>query len=90
MRLQIFATFASLIALVAGQASQRCFITNNWVITAGKPNVLIWDAGSFWDVILNSGVHTQAETAGIIARKSMTIQPCLFVVQYLKSESSAE
>ncbi|KAL2207191.1 hypothetical protein CC79DRAFT_1321317 [Sarocladium strictum] len=68
MRLQIFATFASLIALVAGQASQRCFITNNWVITAGKPNVLIWDAGSFWDVILNSGVHTQAETAGIIAR----------------------
>lgn len=87
MQLRIFTTLASLIALVAGQTSQRCFVTNNWLIAPGKPQVLIWDDGSFWDVILVSGVHTQAETAGVIARKLLS-SPLFLDVEQAKSESS--
>jgi hypothetical protein len=53
-----------------GPAWRPMLVTNDWgSIAPGDPQVLIWDSGSFWDVLLNSGVHTQADLAGVIARK---------------------
>lgn len=73
MRVPVLTTFISIFALAAGQSDDRCFVTNDWgSIVPGKPQVIIWDSGSFWDVLLNSGVHTQAGLAGVIARKSTT------------------
>lgn len=63
---------ASLLALAAGQADERCFINNDWrdgLIVPGQPNVLIWEAGGpNRDVLLNSDADSQAQFVGAIAR----------------------
>jgi hypothetical protein len=70
MRFLLLATFLPLLALAARESDERCFTNNDWgAVIPGEPQVLIWDSGSFWDVLLNSDVHSQANLAGVIARK---------------------
>lgn len=55
-------------------AADSCFLNTNWQdVVAGKPIVLAWpaDATTFWDVLLNADVRTQATPIGPVARMSM-------------------
>jgi hypothetical protein len=52
-------------------AADSCFLNTNWQdVVAGKPIVLAWpaDGTTFWDVLLNADVRTQATPIGPVAQ----------------------
>lgn len=59
-------------------AVDSCFLNTDWKnVVAGKPIVLAWvaDVYSFWDVLLNVDVRTQATLVGAVARMSLLPLP---------------
>lgn len=73
MRQTIFAAFTTILALAAGAASERCFLTTDWsedVLIPGQPNVLIWaDSSSNRDVLLDTLDGSEVGFIGAIARE---------------------
>jgi hypothetical protein len=72
MRRTILAAFTTILALAAGAASERCFLTTDWtedVLIPGQPNVLIWtDGSSNRDVLLDTLDGSEVAFVGAIAR----------------------